>query len=518
MIISRSGYTNHNVGTNIFLSLVLVFLPKIIRGLSSSYQSQSDSRYYEDIIQQLRPIDVGFELEDENHCADNRIHTFDYFYKPGMKLRPAPVRARSSSAWKPVRQRLLSPFMEIRDEPRRTELVKRLEDHLWQGDELMDAVIGLGHRIGLGVVRKMVMTALADGIQALQDPPTEIVKLFKQLDTTPDWFDADEFENGRVVFSNASWFGPIGSLIVNKTITSQAESVASAVGATGQYTSGTTKTQIRRHLETTHFFARVPRPGGWNRYLETFQETVKVRFMHCQVRYLLKKRWGPEHFNRHGMPISSSDMAYGIVTFGVLRLVCDGVFGFKHSTEDLDSVVRFWGYIGYIFGVPEEIIPRNFHEATQVLDYGLASYGTPTPYTFDIVKSFDVFSRELRGVGRTPIHRLLNKMNEQLVHGLTYFICGDVLGSRMVFGSKHSKGYLRMVSLVAAVFTKFSLSVVALKDGLPGRTKRMKNRAINGDPFENYIDGLSSDLMSRYGLRPTFDAHDKHSVNDFRQN
>lgn len=151
--------------------------------------------------------------------------------------------------------------MRVDHEPRRTELVQQLEDHFWQGDELMDAVIDLCHRIRLGAVRKMATTALSSGIESLANPPTEILSLSPQLDSIPAWPTPEESEHGRVVFSNAPWFGSVSSLI-----TAQAEPVASAVGATGHYTSKTTKAQTRRHLEPTHFFARVPRTGGWKRY------------------------------------------------------------------------------------------------------------------------------------------------------------------------------------------------------------------------------------------------------------
>ncbi|KNG48376.1 gmc oxidoreductase [Stemphylium lycopersici] len=176
-------------------------------------------------------------IDDGRPQIDAQIRPFEYYYNPGMKLRPAPVRTESSPAWKP------------------------LEDHFWQGNEIMDAVIDLCHRVRLGAVRKMATTAFSSSIESLANPPTEILSLSSQLDSIPAWPTPEESEHGRVVFSNAPWFGSVSSLI-----TAQAEPAASAVGATGHYTSKTTKAQTRRHLEPTHFFARVPRTDGWKRY------------------------------------------------------------------------------------------------------------------------------------------------------------------------------------------------------------------------------------------------------------
>jgi hypothetical protein len=45
-----------------------------------------------------------------------------------------------------------------------------------------------------------------------------------------------------------------------------------------------------------HFFHRISLPGGSARFSNTFQEIVKVRFMHSQVRYAAKKCWGSKAF------------------------------------------------------------------------------------------------------------------------------------------------------------------------------------------------------------------------------
>ena len=102
--------------------------------------------------------------------------------------------------------------------------------------------------------------------------------------------------------------------------------MSSATGATGRLV----RDPIRRQHETTDFFRKVPMSGGFA-LSPTFADIVRVRLMHSQVRYSLKRRWGAATFSSHGNPISNSDMAFGVGMFGVLPMLYDEVFGGRYD-------------------------------------------------------------------------------------------------------------------------------------------------------------------------------------------
>lgn len=75
-------------------------------------------------------------------------HPYDYYYRPGMPLRPPPPRAVASELWFEPRKSMLSPWLEVRLEPLETPRTRLMADHLWQGDEPMDKVVAAFRRLG----------------------------------------------------------------------------------------------------------------------------------------------------------------------------------------------------------------------------------------------------------------------------------------------------------------------------------------------------------------------------------
>src|SRR5262245_60722018 len=102
-----------------------------------------------------------------------------------MLLRPAPPRWPFDPIWPHTRRQLLAPWMEFREVPRATAWTDLFVDHLWQGDELMDAVVARFRETGVAEGRALLDQALDHGIDAVDEPPTELVALFAQLDNPP---------------------------------------------------------------------------------------------------------------------------------------------------------------------------------------------------------------------------------------------------------------------------------------------------------------------------------------------
>jgi hypothetical protein len=55
-------------------------------------------------------------------------------------------------------------------------------------------------------------------------------------------------------------------------------------------------------------------------------------------------------------------MALGITAFGVQNLSLAIYLVETLQCATLDAAVRYWGYIGYVFGVAEDTIPKTFKE------------------------------------------------------------------------------------------------------------------------------------------------------------
>ncbi|MGG7100007.1 oxygenase MpaB family protein [Rhodococcus sp. 24CO] len=442
------------------------------------------------------------------------VHPYDYYYRPGMDLRPAPARVASSPDWFELRKRVLGAWRDVAPQPAMTPLTERLADHFWQGDEFIDPVVKLALATNVGDVRKIIDQALDEGIDAVQHPPREIADLFAHLDRKPDWFDADMYEKGRVALANQTVFGGLGGMLVNVVMTAQGTGVSSATGATGRFV----RDFYRRAVETNEFFRAVSRPGSSDRFSDGFKTNVRVRFMHGLVRANLSKRWGPDSYRTHGNPISAADMALGVPAYSTINLLIDNRLGYNHTVADIDAVAMFWSYTAYVFGVPESLIPRNGDEANEMFDFILSTYGressrwaTELSSTFSksLVKSY---VRQDSVVGRFIGSRLVLPA----VAGYFHYVCGSPVSDRVLAQLGYTHRQLKRYSRIAGVGASVAVRTMRLVDSRPGRAARRHNRATKGTPFSNLQAKVSKSQAKAAGISTLdFQGHDSSTAADF---
>ncbi|SLJ35335.1 Uncharacterised protein [Mycobacteroides abscessus subsp. abscessus] len=125
---------------------------------------------------------------DEPQSGDP--HPFDYYYRPGMDLRPIPEGKNEFGwIWSHCRHYLFDPWFDVEDEVTPTPATRMFDDHMWQGDELMDAVVELFHELGSAEARALFEQAVEHGIDSLGDPPEALRALFADAYSVPPWWD-----------------------------------------------------------------------------------------------------------------------------------------------------------------------------------------------------------------------------------------------------------------------------------------------------------------------------------------
>jgi len=196
----------------------------------------------------------------------------------------------------------------------------------------------------------MLETALDRGIDAVDNPPAELTKLFKQLDAVPLWVDWDRIERGGAVFLRS---GMLGIAVLN--LFSLPIMYSSAGGNKPLvFTGHLLRRAPRRLAETARFVFASSLPGGLRRFAEGFKITVRVRLMHAQVRRLLLRsgRWRPEWgqpVNQIYMAGTNAALSAGLIE-GMQRL------GFRISNDDAEALLHMWRYSGYLSGIDPELL------------------------------------------------------------------------------------------------------------------------------------------------------------------
>lgn len=440
-------------------------------------------------------------------------HPNDYYFRPGMTLRAPPPRAVPSPEWYEMRKRLFSDWIDVQEVPRQTQLTRRLDDHLWQGDEVVDALVAITREVGASALRQMVETAITHGVEAVDSPPEQLVAFFREMERVPDWFDADMYERGRLRMVDCTPIGKTGGVLVNTIMTAFGAAVGAAVGASGRFK----YTPYRRQLETLAFFQKVPLPDGLARSSETFATTARVRIMHAQVRAALRRKWGPDHYAEHGDPISSTDMALGVPAYGVINLLIDASFGRKVSAADLDDVTMYWAYTAFRFGVSEYILPRNGMEAIQQFDYTLSTYGKSSRWGDEVAKALlDYVHESMTDTGVPATDRTNRLIGFPLMLGFFVNIGQNPVGYRSVQSRCSNRLLLNLFERAFAASARHTMRKANREDRRPGREERMRAKAASGDPFLNDAMKVTARLAHKNGVpRATFDSHDQSKPVDF---
>ncbi|ROO85243.1 uncharacterized protein DUF2236 [Actinocorallia herbida] len=431
-------------------------------------------------------------------------HPFDHHHRPGRPLRPGPEAAAPSALWlTEPHHRLFSPWITVRASPERTPLTALFDDHRWEGDELMDAVVLAFSATGMARGRRMLEQALDQGIDAVPDPPAALVALFRDLDAPPGWFDADRWERGRRLWINASLSGKLAMLFSDAMGTFVGAEVSSATGQTRRFLADFR----RRELETVTWFHQVTRPGGVDRGSPVFKDIIRVRLMHAQARLSLRRAWGDAHFAHHGNPISNAMTMGAAITFGLYPVLFDHAHGRRITPAALDDVLHYWSCIAHLMGVTPALIPRTAPDALHLAHHMILTAGGPTPWT-----SLTVNAALAQILSGGPLRRRLRAKALQPLFGLLSALVGEPLVRALLQDSPLAGTRLRPWQRLAEATTHLNVLLRRIGDRLPSAATRATIRASNGDPWQRLAMRSAVASARRSGVTGTPYDHDDGSV------
>jgi hypothetical protein len=236
------------------------------------------------------------------------------------------------------------------------EIIRQFGIAMNRGDRLGDTYIdaAFATREGKARARKDVEQALKGGIGSVDDPSPELLALFEQINTDPEWVDWNTVEHGAEVFRRYGselypYFGMI-SFAGYATRT-----IKTPLALTGAYTGNSA---FHRFLETCRLWTDTTepsamRPGGVGR-----RSAVMVRVLHSIIRHTLlpHAEWDREEL---GVPISQ----LGLFQTLILTTQWPGqqlkLLGYRPSDEDVVAMMHHWRYVGYLMGAEPPWYPET---------------------------------------------------------------------------------------------------------------------------------------------------------------
>ncbi|MGW6281876.1 oxygenase MpaB family protein [Kribbella sp. NPDC055071] len=268
------------------------------------------------------------------------------------------------------------------------------------GDRLGDAYIDAAFASPSGKrrARKDVEQALQDGIESVTDPSPELVALFEQINTDPDWVDWAKVEHGAEVFRRYRELYPYFGMVTFNGYT--LETISKPLAMTGAYTGGSA---FGRFLETCRFWTDTTEPGALRPGGVGRRSAVFVRTLHSMIRHTLlpHSEWDRAKL---GVPISQFGM------FGTLMLSSFApgqqlkLIGYRPTDADVEAMMHHWRYVGHLMGAEAPWYPETVADGflAQLL-LTLSDTPKPSKDSDELCRSFmDTFrpGPDVRGVRR----------------------------------------------------------------------------------------------------------------------
>lgn len=246
------------------------------------------------------------------------------------------------------------------DEPGTMRVIR---DATMTGDRPADAYAALIPEHGFRRLVEMLEVACSQGLDAVDDPPAELVALIESMEATPDWVDMDLVRRGaraeRIPMATATPFAIRGAFLA----TFLNQYAALPMTMTGTLSD---EAAAKRVFETASFFTATTMPGALERDGKGFEAAAKVRLMHSMVRFHLL-RSGEWDVSTYGIPIPQVDqMPAGLIGVFLMSARVLGK-GRTEFTEAERAQVELSRYRCFLLGLPEELLGETPQEIVDLL-------------------------------------------------------------------------------------------------------------------------------------------------------
>ncbi len=188
-----------------------------------------------------------------------------------------------------------------------------------------------------------------------------VKKLFLQTETVPDWVDWNLIETGAELCRKAS----LNSLISLRDYSLMGGYDYSYLNKPLIFTGALKKGAVKRLSDTLEFWVNVTRKDALKPHQKGYEMCIKTRLIHSYSRLMIlekRKDWNSEKW---GLPINSWDMMATYIGFSLVFLHGLQKLRIEISPEEELGHFHLWKYVGYLIGIPVEIIPNNKKEATE---------------------------------------------------------------------------------------------------------------------------------------------------------
>lgn len=201
---------------------------------------------------------------------------------------------------------------------------------------------------------------IRNGVSENDEVPQSVKKMFAQTQEIPNWLDYDLIKSGAELCMRSN----LDSLISLRDYCLIGGYDYAYLNKPLIATEALKKGAVKRLSETLDFWVNVTRYDALEIHKKGYEFAIKTRLIHSYARLSIKKHYKNWDTN-WGEPINSWDMMATYVGFSLVFLHSLHKLGNTFSEQEEKGLFHLWKYVGYLLGIPENLLPDNKKQATE---------------------------------------------------------------------------------------------------------------------------------------------------------
>ncbi|MDE0211392.1 MAG: oxygenase MpaB family protein, partial [Boseongicola sp.] len=236
--------------------------------------------------------------------------------------------------------------------------------HAMIGDPELDPVMEELAGLPRAEMTRFVTAGIERKPDVLRGAPRALRDFFEGIENVPAWVDFASLDPGVRAF-HANTVPILVAFVAGTLIEGFATLIAKSFVKTGRVIDK----GARRLRQNNRHQAEIFHPGGLRRDADGWKLSVRVRFVHAQVRRLLAEsgEWDEDAW---GVPISAANLGYSIACFSARTLIHSSALGARYGPEQREGYCAVWRYVGHLMGIPGAVLYTTEQEARHMFRIG----------------------------------------------------------------------------------------------------------------------------------------------------
>ena len=300
--------------------------------------------------------------------------------------------------------------------------------HTAIGDPQMDALVEELSSLPQDQVHRFIHAGMEEDREGMREAPQMLRDFFLDApQPDPDWLDYDSFGPGIRAFQRNA-VEVLSAFVAGVLIDGFSTLISKSFVQTGRiFDNGVWRLKQNNRHQVEIFW-----PGGLKRHGDGWKLSVRIRFVHAQVRRLLAHSPEWEH-DAWGVPISAAHVGYAVSCFAARAVKHSESLGARYSREERASFHDVWRYSGYLMGIPETILFTDESHALNL--YRIGSMCEPPP-TQDAIIMTNALINSAPLVAGIEAPEARRKLVEKVIYPVSRALIGNKLADELNFPKK----------------------------------------------------------------------------------